>query len=41
MNFMKMEIQTSCKQSRVIILLIYSQNLYHTPRFRNVLRGLV
>jgi hypothetical protein len=30
---MKMEILTSCKQSLVIILLIYSQNLYHTQRF--------
>jgi hypothetical protein len=24
----------SCKQSLVIILLIYSQNLYHTQRFQ-------
>ena len=30
----KMEILTSCKQSLVIILLIYSQNLYHTQRFQ-------
>ena len=29
-----MEILTSCKQSLVIILLIYSQNLYHTQRFQ-------
>jgi hypothetical protein len=29
-----MEILTSCKQSLVIILLVYSQNLYHTQRFQ-------
>jgi hypothetical protein len=29
-----MEILTSCKQSLVIILLTYSQNLYHTQRFQ-------
>ena len=29
-----MEIWISCKQSLVIILLIYSQNLYHTQRFQ-------
>ena len=29
-----MKILTSCKQSLVIILLIYSQNLYHTQRFQ-------
>ena len=37
----KMEILTSCKQSLVIILQIYSQHLYDAPRFRNVLKWLV
>jgi hypothetical protein len=33
-GYIRSNINKHCKQSLVIILLIYSQNLYHTQRFQ-------